>query len=215
MRSTSWCFFPWKKKSHGPCVQKKMFRLTRPRLEHKASLTARDHRKLTAFGSAADGGYPELWPSESYGSCVTAQMTCDFIGWYVCVELGMLVCFGWYYIYVYGKSWLKRLVFGGDSFQSTFFARCLDVFNMLMYLSSKTHRIWKFSSCYCKSATLGCNHLVVLWNMNRKTWSYDIGAKKIGNEAMFVVRVQDGVAPETPRAKVCTRQLHQVWAASH
>ena len=30
------------------------------RLEHRASLTAADQRKLTAFGSAADGGYPEL-----------------------------------------------------------------------------------------------------------------------------------------------------------
>ncbi|CAL1129352.1 unnamed protein product, partial [Cladocopium goreaui] len=29
-------------------------------LEHRASLTAADQRKLTAFGSAADGGYPEL-----------------------------------------------------------------------------------------------------------------------------------------------------------
>lgn len=29
-------------------------------LEHGASLRAVDHRRLTAFGSAADGGYPEL-----------------------------------------------------------------------------------------------------------------------------------------------------------
>ena len=37
------------------------------RLDHGASLTAFDERKLQPFASAADGGYPELSPWLKFG----------------------------------------------------------------------------------------------------------------------------------------------------
>lgn len=40
------------------------------RLDHGASLTAFDKRKLQPFASAADGGYPELSPWRSKGDAI-------------------------------------------------------------------------------------------------------------------------------------------------
>ena len=47
-------------------------------LEHGASLRAVDHRRLTAFGSAADGGYPELWRGSGSGHFLEAKMVVEW-----------------------------------------------------------------------------------------------------------------------------------------